>query len=199
MNLAMNRSQPTFDWCLLDEQNGHDAPVYSHDIYACPAELSDLDSLLNCDISALDSYLHPSPAHTQYVESVSVAPVAIEQTPVHVVEQQTASTSVSDDDVLEEFFPELNPRPRNHSSSTVTSSVRSAPYEVEVSDYRVRRDRNNEASKKSRAKRAEKFQASKSERADLEKRNIELRTTLAALEVQVADYKRMVLMVVGSK
>ena len=47
-----------------------------------------------------------------------MAPVAIEQTPVHVVEQQTASTSVSDDDVLEEFFPELNPRPRNHSSST---------------------------------------------------------------------------------
>lgn len=158
--------------------------------------------MFNCDITDLDNYLFTPAGPVQ-----PVAPVAAVQQPAP---EQMPSTS-TDDEVLEEFFPDLSNRQRFNSSSTgecrppvlpanlaipgSSSSVRATPYDV--TDYRSRRDKNNQASKRSRAKRAEKFAQSKVEKTELERRNIELHTTVTALEVQVADYKRMLLMVVS--
>lgn len=221
MNLANALNAPNeFDWCLLQNDQAAEPP-YSHDIYGCPADLNDIDSMFNCDITDLDHYLH-SPATSsqqqqqQFQEQAPVAlPVAAAAAPavapvdfvpqqqmmavaVAVPSQQEEEEILVEEDPLEEFFPDLSPprRQRNISASTASSS-RVAPYATD--DYRQRRDRNNEASKRSRAKRAEKFAVSRQERAELERRNIELRSTLTALEAQVADYKKMVLMVVSGQ
>lgn len=88
-------------------------------------------------------------------------------------------------------------------SGTVNSSTsRYSPYSVDStrddsSEYRMRRDKNNIASQRSRQKRAEKVREMRAEREALERRNIELKAQLTSLETQVADYKQMVLMIVA--
>ncbi|EYC02704.1 hypothetical protein Y032_0098g3082 [Ancylostoma ceylanicum] len=87
-----------------------------------------------------------------------------------------------------------------------SSTSRYSPYSIDssaldadaaYSEYRTRRDKNNLASQRSRQKRVEKMRQMKDEKETLERRNIELKTLLSSLEAQVADYKRMVLMVVS--
>uniref|UniRef100_A0A0R3PUJ4 BZIP domain-containing protein n=1 Tax=Angiostrongylus costaricensis TaxID=334426 RepID=A0A0R3PUJ4_ANGCS len=75
--------------------------------------------------------------------------------------------------------------------SAVTTTTRYSPYSPSslspdaLSDYRKKRDKNNIASKRSRQKRAEKQREMRNEKEMLERRNIELKTLLGSLEVQL--------------
>lgn len=203
-----------------------ETPPYSHDIYAAcspslgyPVDLNDIDTALDCDISTLDAYLHSTPPsssastvadlpfpNTMQPCSPTLLPSAPEQSPAPPSQQNP----------VEEFFPDLceastsvsaasdsTVRRRNYSSGTVNSSTsRYSPYSVDStrddsSEYRMRRDKNNIASQRSRQKRAEKVREMRAEREALERRNIELKAQLTSLETQVADYKQMVLMIVA--
>ncbi|CAJ0597356.1 unnamed protein product [Cylicocyclus nassatus] len=190
-----------------------------------PVDLNEIDAALDCDISTLDAYLHSPDSsgstemlpHTQpSTSSPSTQPAAVAAT---AVAPQPSSTTL-DAEPLEEFFPDLcevtttvpsapqrNERRRKVSvASTRSSSSRYSPYSIDSSnldpetaynEYRIRRDKNNLASQRSRQKRVEKLRQMKDEKETLERRNIELKTLLSSLETQVADYKRMVLMIVS--
>ncbi|KAK5973487.1 Basic region leucine zipper [Trichostrongylus colubriformis] len=199
-------------------------PPYSHDIYAIRSpsvgvgvgysvDLNDIEAAFDCDISTLDTYLHSTPCSNVNTTDLTVPQSSFEE-PTYPSAHEHVS---SDIDPVEEFFPSLcettavsAPKPttrqRTYSSGTICPSVsRYSPYTVESttsdspSEYRIRRDKNNLASQRSRQKRAEKLREMKIEREVLERRNIELKTLLSSLEVQVADYKRMVLMVVSKQ
>lgn len=73
--------------------------------------------------------------------------------------------------------------------STVSSSDAST-------DYRLKRDKNNLASQKSRQKRQAKIKEAREEREKLEKKKVQLQATISTLETQVEDYKRLVMMFV---
>ena len=99
-----------------------------------------------------------------------------------------------------DFFPDLvndhekSPTPpksriSSKRQSSSVSSDSSAPY-----DYRTMRDKNNIASRISRQKRQQKIKENKEEKGRLENKNVELKAKIAALETQVEDYKRMVMM-----
>ncbi|WKY02984.1 hypothetical protein Q1695_016352 [Nippostrongylus brasiliensis] len=216
-----------------------ESPPYSRDIYAVcspndggyAVDLNDIDAAFDCDISALDAYLHsgtttttnmtPTADSNHTSSRTAQTPSAVQRpeatphspTPTGTAREYCSPPSCSTDPV-EEFFPDLcdsssasNTRCRNASSGTTRSSVsRYSPYSVEsttdqrsesVSEYRMRRDKNNLASQRSRQKKAEKMREMRAEREVLERRNIELKALLASLENQVADYKNMVLMVVS--
>uniref|UniRef100_A0A0K0CXF2 BZIP domain-containing protein n=1 Tax=Angiostrongylus cantonensis TaxID=6313 RepID=A0A0K0CXF2_ANGCA len=169
-----------------------ETPPYSSDIYAdyfpgndYDVDPNDIDTAFDCDISTLDSYLHsPSSTPTQ-------------QSSIASIEQPAAFDKCA----VEEFFPNLC-QSSNASLVQQTSrrSSRSSGDSLSPdasSDYREKRDKNNIASKRSRQKRAEKQREMRNEKEILERRNIELRTLLGSLEVQVADYKHIVLMMMS--
>ncbi|KAK6745768.1 hypothetical protein RB195_012093 [Necator americanus] len=211
------------DWPHAENRT-YESPPYSHDIYAgCspsigyPIDLNDIDAAFDCDISTLDAYLHTPPSCSASTElpphsQPSTNSPTTTEPPVH----QPSSTL--DTGPIEEFFPDLcdvpvpstsrreNRRRNVSAGSTRSSSSRYSPYSIDsstldadvaYSEYRIRRDKNNLASQRSRQKRVEKVRQMKDEKETLERRNIELKTLLSSLEVQVADYKRMVLMVVS--
>ncbi|KHJ92718.1 basic region leucine zipper [Oesophagostomum dentatum] len=213
------------DWPQV-ENFSYESPPYSHEIYAgsspsigCyPVDLNEIDAALDCDISTLDAYLHSPPSCSTSTELLPHT-----QPPVSSTASTQASapqpSSTLDAEPLEEFFPDLcevttappaapqQPERRRKVSvaSTRSSTSRYSPYSIEsapqdadaaYSEYRLRRDKNNLASQRSRQKRVEKMRQMKDEKETLERRNIELKTLLSSLEVQVADYKRMVLMFV---
>uniref|UniRef100_A0A1I7XSR1 ZP domain-containing protein n=1 Tax=Heterorhabditis bacteriophora TaxID=37862 RepID=A0A1I7XSR1_HETBA len=108
------------------------------------------------------------------------------------------------------FFPQLrapvstlnssSPDHDNYIAATTPTSSCDSPYSGNrisstesstITDYRLKRDKNNLASKKSRKKRQDKIKAMKLEYDHLKRRNIELKTIVTSLETQVTDYKRM--------
>ncbi|XGW13923.1 hypothetical protein V3C99_000307, partial [Haemonchus contortus] len=195
-----------------------ETPPYSHDIYALHSpsdgylvDLDDITAALDCDITMLDTYLHSTPCITTSVNDFT-APHPLSESGTHSSACEYLSPSSTDP--VEEFFPDLcetltvstTPTPtrhRNHSSGSVHSTVpHYSPYSSDsttdaFNEYRKRRDKNNLASQRSRQKRAEKMREMRVQKEVLERRNIELKTLLSSLEHQVADYKRMVLMVVS--
>ncbi|KAK6062150.1 basic region leucine zipper [Cooperia oncophora] len=202
----VNRSHKDF--------NRSETPPYSHDIYAIcspsdnyPVEFNDIDSAFDCDISTLDAYLHGTPCISNATDLTVPQPSSRSGD----YSNSCDYSSSQDTDAVKEFFPNLvvsteeNTRRRNCSSGTATflvSSDSSFPVDRAAarasSEYRIRRDKNNLASQRSRQKRAEKMREMRLERETLERRNIELRTLLNSLELQVADYKRLVLMMTFS-
>ncbi|VDO78629.1 unnamed protein product [Haemonchus placei] len=195
-----------------------ETPPYSHDIYALhspsdgyPVDLNDITAALDCDITMLDTYLHSTPCITTSVNDFTV-PHQLSESGTH--SSACENLSPSSTDPVEEFFPDLcetltvstTPTPtrhRNHSSGSVHSTVpHYSPFSSDsatdaFNEYRKRRDKNNLASQRSRQKRAEKMREMRVQKEVLERRNIELKALLSSLEHQVADYKRMVLMVVS--
>ncbi|CCD61873.1 Transcription factor zip-2 [Caenorhabditis elegans] len=148
------------------------------------ADFLDLDSLMSCDITSLDAYIHDdsiaSPSNASHI-----------------------SPPASDIDPVDEFFPQLvhNNKIQSSSSSTVETTITRGRKTSSVSsdsssDYRHKRDKNNLASQKSRQKRQAKIRESKEERERLEKRKVQLQAMVLTLETQVEDYKRLVMMFV---
>ncbi|KAF1763662.1 hypothetical protein GCK72_011929 [Caenorhabditis remanei] len=144
----------------------------------------DLDSLMSCDITSLDAYIHDDSIAT--VSNVS--PLTV---------------TTPDIDPIDEFFPQLahtNKISSPSSESTITSSSRvrkpSSVSSDSSSDYRQKRDKNNLASQKSRQKRQAKIREAKEEREQLERRQVQLQAMVSTLETQVEDYKRLVMMFV---
>lgn len=195
-----------------------ETPPYSSDIYAdyfpgndYDVDPNDIDTAFDCDISTLDSYLHSPSCNNAYLphhQPRSSTPT--QQSSIASIEQPAAFDKCA----VEEFFPNLcqssnaslvqqTSRRSSRSSGIVTTTTRYSPYSPSSlspdasSDYREKRDKNNIASKRSRQKRAEKQREMRNEKEILERRNIELRTLLGSLEVQVADYKHIVLMMMS--
>lgn len=143
----------------------------------------DLDSLMSCDITSLDAYIHDDSIAT--VSNVS--PLTV---------------TTPDIDPIDEFFPQLvhTNKISSSSESTIASSSRvrkpSSVSSDSSSDYRQKRDKNNLASQKSRQKRQAKIRESKEEREQLERRQVQLQAMVSTLETQVEDYKRLVMMFV---
>ncbi|RCN48638.1 basic region leucine zipper [Ancylostoma caninum] len=214
------------DWPHV-ENCSYESPPYSHEIYAgCspsigyPVDLNDIDAAFDCDISMLDAYLHSPPSCSTSTEPQPHTQPSSSSGPAATQPSAPQPSSTLDTDPIEEFFPDLcdvpapvpsppqrTQRRRNLSAASMRSSTsRYSPYSIDssaldadaaYSEYRTRRDKNNLASQRSRQKRVEKMRQMKDEKEALERRNIELKTLLSSLEVQVADYKRMVLMVVS--
>ncbi|KIH54212.1 basic region leucine zipper [Ancylostoma duodenale] len=186
-----------------------------------PVDLNDIDAAFDCDISTLDAYLHSPPSCSASTELPPHTQPSSTGGPAATQPSAPQPSSTLDTDPIEEFFPDLCdvpapvPSPPHELSDDViyllvasmrSSTSRYSPYSIDssalaadaaYSEYRTRRDKNNLASQRSRQKRVEKMRQMKDEKETLERRNIELKTLLSSLEVQVADYKRMVLMVVS--
>ncbi|CAI2349785.1 unnamed protein product [Caenorhabditis sp. 36 PRJEB53466] len=164
------------------------ASTSSANASASSPEFLDLDSLMSCDITSLDAYIHDDSIVEQPLPSSAAS--------------STSSPLTSSDDVdpVDEFFPQLvhqnkmrSETPRVRKPSSVSSSVSSAD---SSSDYRQKRDKNNLASQKSRQKRQNKIKEAKEEKERLEKRKVQLQAMVSTLETQVEDYKRLVMMFV---
>lgn len=192
-----------------------ETPPYSSDIYASSfpgndydVDLNVIDLTFDCDISTLDSYLHsPSCSSTNLLRPQPSSSVS-----THL--SSTEQSPDFDKNVIEEFFPDIchaskasvvqqTSRRPSHSTGNVTTTTRFSPYSRSSpssdswSDYREKRYKNNIASQRSRRKRAEKQREMRKEKEMLEMRNVELKTLLGSLEVQVADYKHIILMVMS--
>ncbi|KAJ1363852.1 hypothetical protein KIN20_023803 [Parelaphostrongylus tenuis] len=174
-------------------------------------DLNDIGTSFDCDISTLDSYLH-SPSCSSTTDLPHNQPCSSTRTQLSSSTEQ--SPLAFDSSTVEEFFPDLcgtsnvsdvqrtSPR-SNQSIDSVTMTSRYSPYSRSskssdvLNDYREKRDKNNIASQRSRLKRAEKQRDLRNEKEMLERRNIELKTLLSSLEVQVADYKQIILMLMS--
>lgn len=191
--------------------------LYSSDIYADEyspgnnhnVDLNDIDTPFDCDISTLDSYLHsPSCSGTNLSRHQPNSSTRTQ------VSSSAGQSPTFDKSTVKEFFPDLCDTSStsvlrqtclrsNQSVDTVATTSRYSPYSRSslssdtLSDYREKRDKNNIASQRSRQKRAEKQREMRNEKEMLERRNIELKTLLGSLEVQVADYKQIVLMIIS--
>ncbi|CAD6188456.1 unnamed protein product [Caenorhabditis auriculariae] len=158
-----------------------------------PEDAFDLDSLMNCDITSLDAYIHYEAI--EVAECVEVQQTYTELGPSTSTWQPPVASPV-DIDPVEEFFPNLGSDYQGSTRSRKSSKSTASP---ELSDYRVKRDKNNIASQRSRQKRQQLIRETKEEKDRLEKRNVELKTLLDTLQNQVDDYKSMVLMVVAKR
>ncbi|KAK6008938.1 basic region leucine zipper, partial [Ostertagia ostertagi] len=161
-------------------------------------DLNDIDAALDCDISTLDAYLHSIPCSNTNTTEFTVPEPSFKSVAYCSSHERFSS---SDADPVEEFFPDLSKtfavpctnsssRRRSHSSGIDQSSVpcysppSSNSTALASREYRLRRDKNNLASQRSRQKRAEKVREMRIERDLLERRNIELKTLLSSLELQ---------------
>ncbi|EFP04367.1 CRE-ZIP-2 protein [Caenorhabditis remanei] len=233
MNMSTSHeSNATFEFDVLPEYTNyaHDFPPVLPTASATSSSSSsqaqvasspdgdflDLDSLMSCDITSLDAYIHDdSIATVSNVSPLTVTTPDID--PIDEFFPQLAHTNKSEFCIPSQIprhrlalcnfpshktivsipnFPVSSPS----SESTITSSSRvrkpSSVSSDSSSDYRQKRDKNNLASQKSRQKRQAKIREAKEEREQLERRQVQLQAMVSTLETQVEDYKRLVMMFV---
>ncbi|CAB3403621.1 unnamed protein product [Caenorhabditis bovis] len=143
-------------------------------------DLQEMDALMSCDIRSLDEFIHDDKSDSTYLNDVSDS-------------SSSQFSPDSDADLIGEFFPQYSHQNKSPSSSSRKFSTCSSS---DASDYRLKRDKNNISSQKSRAKRQAVIQALREEKEILERKKVELTTLVGTLEAQVEDYKRMVMMFV---
>lgn len=186
---STHSSNATFEFDVPEYTNyEYDFPAFaqpatasSSSDFAAPSsdgDFLDLDSLIDCDITSLDAYIHDDSIAT--VSNVS--PLTV---------------TTPDIDPVDEFFPQLVHTNKIQTDPTITRARKlSSVSSDSSSDYRQKRDKNNLASQKSRQKRQNKIREAKEEREQLERRQVQLQAMVSTLETQVEDYKRLVMMFV---
>ncbi|CAI4231390.1 unnamed protein product [Auanema sp. JU1783] len=175
--------------CATDSQDC--GPIYSR--YAqFEATDIDIDNMSNCDISDLDQYLH-----ADNLQPSTSYNVDLPQQPDNNLLQEFFTSKSSRDSSPSSIEWQSSPSPpsESYSGSSYTSASTSGVKKDNL--YRVRRDKNNLASKKSRAKRQDKIKEMKALSSSLEKRNVELKAKVSSLEALVEDYKKTMLMLMS--
>ncbi|KJH46432.1 basic region leucine zipper [Dictyocaulus viviparus] len=188
-------------------------PPSSHDVQAhcCRrsdhhVDLDDIEVAFDCDISVLDSYLHSPPPSSS--PNLSFAQLCSSSS-THLSFDQSP---LLDRNSTENFFPDLSDNnvlvayhipERRNTTGSVQPTFHYSPYSNStmssniLNDYREKRDKNNLSSQRSRQKRAEKQRELRCLKDVLERRNIELKTLLGTLQIQVEDYKHILLSIMS--